>query len=690
MLARTRFLLPLLEAALITLFFTQALRYLVGALYARIGSASLYPAINPALADSALPGLVEPSAVTNEITFLVYMLILPVLALFIGGFRTAMLVPVITVAVGRYLMNGSAISPVIGAAIVLGGGLLYFAMLIRHRAQTLPYALAFGLAVDQIFRASGDTVDPSWFTDYANIQLVLSAVTVLLALFNLIQRPQQESGVNLNHGLMPFWGGIAFGAVLFLELSLLSLPNAAAGRANASYNLMVPLMMAATLLPTIPWVRGRARAFIALFDSGVRGWSWMLIIMLCIVFGTRLQVLFTGSVQALISAIALAVAQFCTVLVFWWLARPQAQKERNFSGLWLVFGMVVFALLVTFDIFTYEYAFVRNFAPELDFLNPIIPPLLRGFRGLGLAVLLLTVFLVTMPMVQMRRRIAWNSATGAQSLLALLALVGFTTGAVLASQPPVVQGVIEPERIRVGTYNMHAGYNEFFNFDIEAIARTIQQSGADVVLLQEVEAGRLTSFGVDQPFWLARRLRMDRRFYPTNEGLQGLAVLSRIEIVFDDGELLNSITNQTGLQRVQVRPDTGVITLYNTWLEPLLAATNTDNTTSDLEAGQRAQLNQILGIIGSHHPNGQLGRTVIGGTFNNIPDSPLIRQIIELGFVDHFVDLPLERTVTYRRTGAQARLDYLWTTNNLRVIARDVIDTAASDHRMVVVEIQLR
>ena len=38
---------------------------------------------------------------------------------------------------------------------------------------------------------------------------------------------------------------------------------------------------------------------------------------------------------------------------------------------------------------------------------------------------------------------------------------------------------------------------------------------------------------------------MDRRFYPTNEGLQGLAVLSNVQIVYDDGTLLTSTGNQS-------------------------------------------------------------------------------------------------------------------------------------------------
>src|SRR5690606_2830919 len=121
-----------------------------------------------------------------------------------------------------------------------------------------------------------------------------------------------------------------------------------------------------------------------------------------------------------------------------------------------------------------------------------------------------------------------------------------SAGAAFAARPPLIAGVRDQAVIRLGTYNIHAGYNEFFHYDLEALAQTIELSGADVVLLQEIEIGRSTSYGVEQALWLARRLGMDRRFFPTNEGLQGLAVLSRIEIVFDEGTRLTSTGHQTG------------------------------------------------------------------------------------------------------------------------------------------------
>jgi endonuclease/exonuclease/phosphatase family metal-dependent hydrolase len=250
----------------------------------------------------------------------------------------------------------------------------------------------------------------------------------------------------------------------------------------------------------------------------------------------------------------------------------------------------------------------------------------------------------------------------------------------------LIIGVSNPTSLRVGTYNVHGGYTEFYAQSLEEIAQTIERSGANVVLLQEVEAGRLTSFGVDQPLWLARRLGMDRRFFPTNEGLQGLAVLSNVPIVFDDGEILPSIGQQTGLQRVQVQPAPDeIVTIYNTWLGLLVVGEDIEQQ----EADQQRQLDQIVAIIGQHHPDRQLGRTVLGGTFNNVPDSDLIQSIDTRGFSDPFAGSTIERSATLRRTGVNARVDYVWIYPELAE-GVGVIDSNASDHRLAFVSVPLQ
>ena len=225
------------------------------------------------------------------------------------------------------------------------------------------------------------------------------------------------------------------------------------------------------------------------------------------------------------------------------------------------------------------------------------------------------------------------------------------------SRPPIVAGVGNVETMRIGTYNIHAGYSEFYGFTLDDIANDIASSGVSVVLLQEVEIGRLTSFGVDQSLWLARRLGMDERFFATNEGISGLAVLSRVPIAFNDGVLLPSVDRQAGLQRVQIQPDTNinsVITLYNTELGFLLQGEGLE----DSEENQLTQLRTIIGVIDQHRINdygGQLGRTILGGTFHNVASSPLMDIVRNYGFNDPFAGTNLTLTATLNRSNTSPR-----------------------------------
>jgi endonuclease/exonuclease/phosphatase (EEP) superfamily protein YafD len=137
---------------------------------------------------------------------------------------------------------------------------------------------------------------------------------------------------------------------------------------------------------------------------------------------------------------------------------------------------------------------------------------------------------------------------------------------------------------------------------------------------------------------------------------------------------------------VQIRPDAGVITLYNTWLG-FLSEMGDGRSIEQQEQDQQRQLIEVFSIISRHHPNGELGRIIVGGTFNNIPDSPLGDQMRAAGFTDPFAGLPLDLTATLWRTGQpRVQIDYLWTRPPLFPIGANAIATNASDHRMAVIE----
>ncbi len=690
----------ILEAALIGLFFVQALRLLIGLLYSRIAGATV--STDQIVSGAINSPVIDPAIVGREVALLGLVIALPALTLILGRVRGLMLIAILAAAGGRLLINvdNRLITQTMAAEITVAAGLVYIALILRWRMVTFPYLFVLGLGLDQILRAAGNTLDPSWWPSYAPVQASLSLLAILIGIINARsdQNPQSvTSGPTRIQGKISFWSGLALGGLLFLQLSLLSLPNAVAGRSGGDYTLLVPLLIAATLLPIVPAVRSGLRHLIAPFDSSIRTWVWMLFIILMMIVGLRVGSISTdltaigiGPARIPLGSLALVMAQLASSSLWWWLVRPRAHTGRDLSGLWAMTAALVFSVLLIFDLLSYEYAFVRDFAAPLDLLNPWLPSLLRGFRGMGLAIIVLAVVLSVLPMLQTSSRIAWTGHSGRSSLPPLLIVIASSALGAHLARPPLTTAVLNEAELRVGTYNIHAGFSEYFTLELEGIAQAIQQSGADVVLLQEVDAGRLGSFGVDQSLWLARRLGMDRRFFGTDEGLYGLATLSRVPIVFDDGMLLSSTGQQTGLQRVQIRPDAGVLTLYNTWLSMLLAG----DSIEEQERHQRQQLAEIFQALQTHVERdygGQLGRALLGGTFNNVPDSPLMRSIDENGFSDPFAGSNLELAATLVRAQDRARVDYLWLWEaGLQSTGNGVISSAASDHRLAFASVLIR
>jgi endonuclease/exonuclease/phosphatase family metal-dependent hydrolase len=688
----------IVEVAIAGLFFVQTLRLLIGLLYARTSSATVISTLG---ADPSLlannPAAVSPDVLSSELSLLGAVLAAPVLAILVARFRWATIVLLGIIAFGRLLVvqPGSPSSQVMVAELVVAGSLAYVVALVQRRARLFPLFFVLGFSLDQLLRAYGNTYDPSMRPDFLQAQIALSAVLVLAGIIANLGRDQQTetdalTGYDSGRGVLTFWSGLGMGALLFLQLSLLALPNAIAGRTDADYTLFVPLVLAATLMPAVPLVRQQARFLLSPFDSTTRGWMWFIVIAVLIVVGLRIPRISVGSSEIMAGAFLLTIAQLFVSLLWWWLVRPRAARERNFTGVWVAVAGMVLGLFLLFDLLTYDYAYVQGFAAPLQELNSYFVPLMRGFRGMGLAVILLAAFLASIPMIVSTRRMAWAGGSAKETVAGILALACAVALAMVYSRPIAVTPVLNADEIVVGTYNIHGGYSEFYELNLEGIARAIAESGATVVLLQDVEAGRLTSFGIDQTLWLARVLGMDRRFYPTNEGLLGLAVLSKVPIVYDDGFLLPSLDRQTGVQRVQIQPDDDVVKIYNTSFGQLLAG----GDVTPQEINQTQQMEALLALLRTHIDldyGGQLGRTIIGGTLNNVPDAGIMQTLRSNGFNDPFAGVPRDRSDTLYLQGQSARVDYLWLWRDTLMATGYIVLTnnASSPHRMAVIRVEL-
>jgi endonuclease/exonuclease/phosphatase family metal-dependent hydrolase len=235
--------------------------------------------------------------------------------------------------------------------------------------------------------------------------------------------------------------------------------------------------------------------------------------------------------------------------------------------------------------------------------------------------------------------------------------------------PPRPQMKEVGPNVRVGTYNIHYGYHTDWRFYLEEMARTIEESGADIVALQEVDVGRITSYGVDNALWLARRLRMGVVYQPTVEHLTGIALLYRFPLQRAEGQLLTSRLEQTAIVHAQVGVGGEPLDAYGIWL--------------GLEPEERAaQLTDALEFIGGEGP------TVFGGDFNSSPDSPVYHRLVEAGFSDPFVVGGFDPAPTSPSESPQERIDYVWI-QGLSALDAQVLDSTASDHRMVVIEARL-
>jgi endonuclease/exonuclease/phosphatase family metal-dependent hydrolase len=611
-----------LEATAILLFLVQAVRVLFSVLFGLI-----YDTIfAETLAISTL-GIIMLFVILSFLTPLVTPR---------RNHRALLLATAVVTALARVplTINLPAVRLWSSILIVAASG-MYAATLLRQRPRFFPTGLVLAFAADQFLRAAGNTYDISLRAWWLPVQAVLSLATGVVAWLAFSRTETEEPPAEQGIGIL---GGLAVGALLFLETSLLGFPNALTRWTGVHYSIVAPLLMAFTLAPLMP---GSLQGQYYMFREKWASLVWPLL-------GLFYLLVAATEEYGIFSAVGLLLfVQFPILLAFF---RILAPRRRDHTGLALALGMLLFLLL--------------NFALAFAFTYPYTIP---AFRGKGIFVFMAATVFVYLPALrsppprpkigdprrEMRR---WRPVA-----VAVLLTVAF-------AWPPAFTPK-ESGPVRIATYNMHYGYNTPWQISLEEQARTIEESGAGIVMLQEVDTGRITSYGVDDALWLARRLGMREVYGPALEGLSGIALLTHFPITEADTQHLTSQLEQTAIVHARVQVGDRPLDAYGVWL--------------GLEPEERArQLEHALDIIGDASP------AVFGGDFNSTPDSPIYARIRTARFDDPFIIGGFDPALTSPAIEPVERIDFVWA-RGLEVIDAQVLDSLASDHRCVVVEVAL-
>lgn len=244
--------------------------------------------------------------------------------------------------------------------------------------------------------------------------------------------------------------------------------------------------------------------------------------------------------------------------------------------------------------------------------------------------------------------------------------------------------------IRVLVYNIHAGRDASGAPNLERVAELVRATRADIVFLQEVDRGTERSGMEDQPTTLQELTGLHVAFGRTLDyqgGEYGIAVLSRWPITADGVRPLIIDPPQAraggsyeprGALIARTASPQGTIRLLDTHLDA-----SGDDRYRLQEVRQVSALADSLRAI-----EGDL--VLVAGDFNAEPESDVVHIMLEAGWRDAWAACGDTAGKTYPSAEPVKRIDYLFIPPGRDCISAEVIATATSDHRPILVVLDHR
>lgn len=231
------------------------------------------------------------------------------------------------------------------------------------------------------------------------------------------------------------------------------------------------------------------------------------------------------------------------------------------------------------------------------------------------------------------------------------------------------------------TFNIHHGEGLDGKVDLPRIAALIQQERADIVALQEVDKGVARTARRDLPAELAALTGLSCVFsnnFPYQGGEYGNAILTRFPI--------RSATN-THYRMLRPNEQRGLLQLtLQVRGRPLVVL----NTHIDFRHDDSERLRNVSEIQSVAARAGSVP-IILCGDFNDTPGSR-VHQQLSGSFLDSWEQAGVGSGWTYPAEQPRKRIDYVWTARAvpLEIVSAHVPDSAASDHRPLVVEFRFR
>jgi beta-N-acetylhexosaminidase len=242
---------------------------------------------------------------------------------------------------------------------------------------------------------------------------------------------------------------------------------------------------------------------------------------------------------------------------------------------------------------------------------------------------------------------------------------------------------------RVLVYNIHAGKDAAHQDRLAGVADLVRASGADVVLLQEVDQLTRRSGGVDQPAALAARTGFRVAFGKTIDydgGGFGIAILSRWPIVDAHFVPLDSARpagqpadrhEPRGTLRVTIAAPSGPLTVFDTHLDAYGG-----------EPWRVQEADSLARLVARATLDGRT--VVVGGDFNSTPESGVQASLRAVGLRDAWGECGAgDGGATFPADAPTKRIDYLLLAGDVHCSSARVVATPLSDHRPLLVNVAL-